>query len=70
LQLTAHTLKGSIRYFGANEASRLAFRLEKIGKDGNLDDAAAVLTSLEVEMDRLLRALASQASADLPVKDG
>jgi PAS domain S-box-containing protein len=69
LQLTAHTLKGSIRYFGVNEASRLAFRLEKMGEEGDLDDAAAVLASLEVELDRLLRALASQGSADLPVKD-
>jgi PAS domain S-box-containing protein len=66
LQLTAHTLKGSMRYFGANRAIQLAFRLEKMGEDGNLDDAAAALVSLEAEMDRLLRALASHEFADLP----
>ena len=53
LRLTAHTLKGSIRYFGHGAAYRLAYRLEEIGREGQLQDAREALAALEGEMARL-----------------
>jgi len=58
LRLTAHTLKGSIRYFGATRAFELAFQLETMGHDRDLGRAAEVLAILETETARLMAALA------------
>jgi len=43
----AHTLKGSIRYFRVDTAFDAAFRLERMGRDGHLDEAPQVLSILE-----------------------
>jgi PAS domain S-box-containing protein len=59
LQSAAHTLKGSIRYFGASAAFEHAFFLERLGRDGRLEEAPAVLSEIEIEMERLLLALAT-----------
>jgi len=56
LKLAAHTLKGSIRYFGQTLAYQQAFRLEKMGQDKQLEGAGEVLSALEGEM-ALLRPL-------------
>jgi len=56
LKLAAHTLKGSIRYFGQTLAYQQAYRLEKMGEDNALEGAGEVLSSLEGEM-ALLRPL-------------
>ncbi|MFQ5473402.1 MAG: response regulator, partial [Dehalococcoidia bacterium] len=53
LRLAAHTLKGSIRYFGQSAAYEHAYRLEKIGREGPLEDAGEVVPVLEGEMARL-----------------
>ena len=53
LRLAAHTLKGSIRYFGEGPAYRLAYRLEMMGRDGQLEGAAGVLAVLAGEMEQL-----------------
>jgi CheY-like chemotaxis protein len=53
----AHTLKSSLRYFGATRAFEFAYQLESMGRDGELSQAAATLVLLEREMARVLPAL-------------
>jgi CheY-like chemotaxis protein len=53
LRLAAHTLKGSIRYFGQSRAFELAYRLEEMGRDATLDGAEQTLAALEGETARL-----------------
>lgn len=63
----AHTLKRSIRYFRADRAFDAAFRLERMGRDRQLDEAEAVLGVLETEMNRIFRILEAyirQAATD------
>ena len=53
LHLAAHTLKGSVRYFGANPAFEHAYQLECMGKAGDLHSAPATLAALEAEIEKL-----------------
>ena len=53
LQRAAHTIKGSMRYFGAKEAFERAFELESRGRDGELAGAEQLLERLEREISRL-----------------
>ena len=53
LRMAAHTLKGSIRYFGKSDAFEKAFALEEMGKNGNLGNASDVLQTLEQRMAEL-----------------
>lgn len=46
LERAAHTLKGSLRYFGANQASDLARELEKMGREKDMTRAAGCSTQL------------------------
>ena len=57
LRIAAHTLKGSMRYFGSSEAFERAFLLEKMGQVGNLENTEALVAALEAEMARLIPAL-------------
>lgn len=57
LRLSAHTLKGSIRYFGAERVFQTAFQLEQMGRDGNLQGAEAVLATLEQEVRQIVPVL-------------
>ena len=50
LRLAAHTLKGSIRYFGQGPAYHLAGRLEQMGREGQWEGAAEILAALEGEI--------------------
>ena len=59
LRLSAHTLKGSLRYFGITPAFGFAMELEKIGQDGDLGPAADVFAKLEPAVSRLTEALAA-----------
>ena len=43
----AHTLKGSLRYLGAEEAFEVAFRLEKLPKENRLGEAGPELAKLD-----------------------
>jgi PAS domain S-box-containing protein len=54
LRRAAHTLKGSVRLFGAHQANELAYRLEMMARDANLGQAGEALLGLEGEMQRLL----------------
>ena len=54
LQRTAHTLKGSVRIFGAERAAAAALRVEMIGRHKNLVGAENALAELAGEVDRLM----------------
>lgn len=53
----AHTIKGSVGTFSAKKALETAFRLETMGRNGNLEDAAAIYSKLEQEVQELEAAL-------------
>jgi CheY-like chemotaxis protein len=62
----AHTLKGASEWFGAKAAAAAAWRLERMGQDGNLLGGDAVRRSLEQEIDRIKPILAACARGELP----
>ena len=47
LENAAHALKGSVANFGAQNAVEAAFRLEQMGRAGQLGEAAETLRALE-----------------------
>jgi signal transduction histidine kinase/CheY-like chemotaxis protein/HPt (histidine-containing phosphotransfer) domain-containing protein len=47
LRLAAHTLKGSLRYFGETPASAVAWRLEQMGSERHLEDAGDICNQLD-----------------------
>jgi CheY-like chemotaxis protein len=47
LHRSAHTLKSSLRYFGAQDAAEKAWQLETDGREANLAESAATLAALE-----------------------
>ena len=53
----AHTLHGSIRYFGAERAGACALKLQSMGEANALEGAPESLAALESECARLLSAL-------------
>ena len=48
----AHTLKGELGYLGLPEASRCARELEDAGRNGDLEHAVRIHSSLEREIER------------------
>jgi two-component system, sensor histidine kinase and response regulator len=58
LRLAAHTLKGSLRYFGAASASDQAAKLEAMGQKCQISDCEPILTGLEAEITQVTAALA------------
>jgi CheY-like chemotaxis protein len=57
LELSAHTLKGSVSNFGALLAYEAALSLEQMGRNGDFARAAEVFAQLEQQMEQLLPAL-------------
>jgi len=53
LRLAAHTLKGSIRYFGQGPAYQQAYRLEEMGRGGDLGNVGDAVVALEGEIAQL-----------------
>ncbi len=53
LNATAHKIKGSLKYLAANPAADVAYKLESMGKEGNLDNAENELESLTNACDTL-----------------
>jgi two-component system, sensor histidine kinase and response regulator len=47
LQLAAHSLKGPLRFFGAQRAFGLARRLEELGRENRMEEVPAALADLE-----------------------
>ncbi len=58
LRAVAHTLKGTLANFGAAAASALAAKLEKMGRDRDLAEAAGVFAELEAALTTVMAALA------------
>jgi two-component system sensor histidine kinase/response regulator len=59
LERSAHTLKGSVSNFGADEATNAAYELEMLGRKGRLDQAPEALRALELHFSALAPALES-----------
>ncbi len=57
LEHAAHTLKGSVANFGAEAARQAAFRLEILGREGDLKPAGDAYSTLEQEIERFTEAL-------------
>lgn len=57
LRTAAHTLKGSVATFAADEAAAAALRLEEMGRAGRWDGVGDALAGLEAALDRLRPAL-------------
>jgi PAS domain S-box-containing protein len=57
LRIEAHSLKGSVGNFAANQALAAAQRLEIMGRDGELDKAGDACMALESELARLTEEL-------------
>jgi PAS domain S-box-containing protein len=67
LQRAAHTVKGSMRYFGAQRAYDVAYEIECLGRQGKVAGADQLLRRLEHEIALLTPALAAfAASGQLP----
>ena len=62
VERAAHTLKGSVGTFSAKKSLETAFRLETMGREGNLQEAAAVYSKLEQEIEELEAALKATLS--------
>jgi HPt (histidine-containing phosphotransfer) domain-containing protein len=63
LRLAAHTLKGSIRYFGARCVLEQVLRLETMGQSDDLNDVGHVLSVLDQSAGQLLACLAERMLA-------
>ncbi|MGO9114385.1 MAG: response regulator [Thermoguttaceae bacterium] len=62
LRLAAHTLKGSVRYFGAQRVLQPALRLEAMGQKNSLEGVGEVLAVLDRSTEQLMAALAERRS--------
>jgi CheY-like chemotaxis protein len=62
LQRAAHSLKGSVSTFAAQDALNAVLKVEAIGQSKNLDGAADACALLEKEIERLQLALVSLGS--------
>jgi len=57
LEREAHSLKGAVSNFGAKEAYEAAYRLEKLGNEGQMTTAPAELSTLEGILSELVSEL-------------
>jgi signal transduction histidine kinase/DNA-binding response OmpR family regulator len=62
----AHRIKGELGVLAARAAFEAALRLEKMGRQGSVDEAALALASLERELERLEPELAAATSGAVP----
>ena len=58
LRMAAHTLKGSLSYFGPSQACALALEMEILGRDGNVAQARPTYEALVAKLEQLQPALA------------
>ncbi len=63
LRLSAHTLKGSIRFFAGSRAYATAFEMERLGQLGNLAGAESLFPALQAEMAQLAPSLTAYLNA-------
>jgi CheY-like chemotaxis protein len=64
LHLSAQTLKEAIRYFDCKNGFDYAFQLERMGRDGLLDQSHAVFALLEAEMEQMFDALSAYSKLE------
>ena len=57
VEQAAHSLKGSVANFAAGRAREAAYRLEVLGREGNLGEAKEALADLEREIGELKAAV-------------
>ena len=57
VEQAAHSLKGSVANFAAGRAREAAYRLEVLGREGNLGEAKEALADLEREIGDLEAAM-------------
>ncbi len=69
LRQFAHSLKGCLRYFGETQAVELALDLEIMGRDEQIERAAAVFGELRTEVDSLLPELKAFVESQSPDSD-
>lgn len=60
----AHSLKGSVANFAAKRAYDAAYRLEVLGREGNLGEANEALVNLEKEIEEMKDALDAAVKSD------
>lgn len=63
LERSAHTLKGTVSIFFAAPSRELAAKLETMGRENNLANAEEVLSELEIELEKLCKALEEWSSS-------
>ena len=63
LERSAHTLKGSVSNFGADDATQAAYQLEILGRKRRLDQAPEALRALELHFAALTPALESMVAS-------
>jgi HPt (histidine-containing phosphotransfer) domain-containing protein len=66
LKLAAHSLKGTVRFFGENPVYTHAYRLEQMGRDDRMDGAEEALADLE----KAVRQLTPLLQKYVHVEDG
>ncbi len=59
VNMGAHTIKGAVGNFGALEASDAAYKVERLGKAGDLSNAGPAWQGMRAAIERLKRALAA-----------
>ncbi len=64
LQRASHTLKSSLRFFGAVEAAELAWKLELLAKEGSFDNVPAMITQLTQLVEQINQVLAQGVPED------
>lgn len=69
LRRFAHTLKGSLRYFGETKAGQLSSELEVMGQDGQSERATEVFGHLKTEMDAIISELKAFVASPTPEND-
>jgi HPt (histidine-containing phosphotransfer) domain-containing protein len=57
LEISAHTIKGSLSIYLYKPAVQAASELEKTGRSGDLSLASSLLTNLEVQLEPLINEL-------------
>ena len=65
LRRIAHTIKGSSAYFGASALIQAALVLEKCGHDANFENVEPAMQDLDIELSRVLTALAAHPTTSL-----
>jgi CheY-like chemotaxis protein len=66
LRRFAHTIKGAVDWFGANDAVAAAWRLECMGQDGKVVDGTEAYRALEHEIERIYPGLEACGRGELP----